>query len=566
MPTPARRMCEYPGCEGGPPDDDGVRGPYWTHEDNVRREEVIDDLKQHVKMVHELPIHTKQAATEALKAATSANLQSQQPQQTFHQKRDSIPRPTIEDTATEADWAFFVAQWKRYVHGSQMTASQELQQLWSACSTNLQRQLHNGGGQNVDNMLQLLNNIKVLVVRRRNNMVNMIEFQKMGQSANESTTQFSTRLNGKATTCDMSVKCPDCNREVSYQDHMIITQFIRGLQDKGNQERILEQAAHSETKLSLTKVLKIAECFESSKATQEQVNDGGQLSKLSQYQHNKQSSRQNSRSANKDNKKDNPKDKSSPNTCGNCGKTGHSSKLQDRREHCLAFDKTCQKCKTNGHYTNMCRGGPRQTRDKSATPKDKSTKVNEVKESNAKDKDTNDDEQPSLGSLTGSWMLLNGLSSPNPEGHIYEDSDEFSSVLHLSQFSKLNTLTEKHSLRKIRHHMQDKFGAWKPSNVQPHGKLNLKVKLSKSAATQLNLPEIQHSSPTSVSALCDTGAQMCVADWEVAKRLGLAKSDLLIPALSVSVADNWSLELMGAHFITIYADSGETSEQLVYFA
>ena len=59
---------------------------------------------------------------------------------------------------------------------------------------------------------------------------------------------------------------------------------------------------------------------------------------------------------------------------------------------------------------------------------------------------------------------------------------------------------------------------------------------------------------------------MCVADWQVAKNMGLKKSDLMVPALSVSVADNTSLILMGAHFLTIFSDSGESTDQLVYFA
>ena len=59
---------------------------------------------------------------------------------------------------------------------------------------------------------------------------------------------------------------------------------------------------------------------------------------------------------------------------------------------------------------------------------------------------------------------------------------------------------------------------------------------------------------------------MCVSDWEVAKRLGLSKSDLLYPAMTVFVADNASLELVGAHFMTIFAESGQSTQQLVYFA
>ena len=59
---------------------------------------------------------------------------------------------------------------------------------------------------------------------------------------------------------------------------------------------------------------------------------------------------------------------------------------------------------------------------------------------------------------------------------------------------------------------------------------------------------------------------MCVWDWEVAKNMGLSKQDLLAPALSVSVADNSSLELVGATFMSITTKSGQSTEQLVYFA
>ena len=59
---------------------------------------------------------------------------------------------------------------------------------------------------------------------------------------------------------------------------------------------------------------------------------------------------------------------------------------------------------------------------------------------------------------------------------------------------------------------------------------------------------------------------MCVADWSVAKQMGLSKSDLMVPALSVSVADNTSLELIGATFLNINTREGFNSEQLVYFA
>ena len=131
--------------------------------------------------------------------------------------------------------------------------------------------------------------------------------------------------------------------------------------------------------------------------------------------------------------------------------------------------------------------------------------------------------------------------------------------------ASLSAILSKHAPKKIRHHVLDKFGSWSPANVQPHGRLQLQVKPSLSAQKQLGLPKLTNTS-TQVNALAETGAQMCVADRMVAKRMNLTKSDLLYLALSVSVADNASLELIGAHFMDIYAESGQQTSQLVYFA
>ena len=63
----------------------------------------------------------------------------------FNEKRENLPRPKITEDSNESDWAFFKAQWTRYVQGTQMSSQQQVQHLWASCSDNLQRQLHNGG-------------------------------------------------------------------------------------------------------------------------------------------------------------------------------------------------------------------------------------------------------------------------------------------------------------------------------------------------------------------------------------------------------------------------------------
>ena len=146
----------------------------------------------------------------------------------------------------------------------------------------------------------------------------------------------------------------------------------------------------------------------------------------------------------------------------------------------------------------------------------------------------------------------------------YEVQDKFTSGLPYSNKAQLRAM--KGHNRKIKHHMLDAFSKWSTSNVMPHGKLTIELWISQSAINQLRLPQLHESHETQVSALADTDTQMCVADWQIAKRLVLRKNNLFAPALSVSVADNSSLELIGAHFLEIFDDSGEYTEQLVYFS
>lgn len=58
MPAATRRNCEYPGCVSGPiPEGGDTNGPYIIlHPDCATRAEVTEDIKNHVEMVHTLPL------------------------------------------------------------------------------------------------------------------------------------------------------------------------------------------------------------------------------------------------------------------------------------------------------------------------------------------------------------------------------------------------------------------------------------------------------------------------------------------------------------------------------
>ena len=214
----------------------------------------------------------------------------------------------------------------------------------------------------------------------------------------------------------------------------------------------------------------------------------------------------------------------------------------------------------------MCRGGPASARAEKSQSKDKPN-VNEVKANDA-EKEKQDAE---IGTLTGSWFLINGLQSPATDGLINEVSNVFTSELREGSTDpkshpQLSAFHQKHQQRRIHHHVINEFGKWVTSNVSAHGKIQVHVKLDPSAQQQLDLDQLPNTSSTTVSTLADTGKQMCVADWAIAKKLNLKKSDLLMPALTVSVADNASLELIGAHLLTLSTSTGLKTQQLVYFA
>ena len=61
MPPAARKRCDFPSCNRGPPTPEGEPDCYTTPEGLATRELVTADLREHVKMVHILPIKAVEA-------------------------------------------------------------------------------------------------------------------------------------------------------------------------------------------------------------------------------------------------------------------------------------------------------------------------------------------------------------------------------------------------------------------------------------------------------------------------------------------------------------------------
>lgn len=330
--------------------------------DLVRREEVSLDMKEHVFMTHDLPLHHEESQTNRIMAEAkklceeAAKIQAETasrapPQQAPAQqpliqstashkpKGDRIPQPVIDENISESDWGFFLSQWKMYVVGTGLTGEAVKVHLCQSCTEPLQKTLHYSGAGSIDDTDQLLKTIKQLAVKKQNNLVNIIELQKLGQYRDETISAYSARLNGQASLCDFNVECNNCQQEVSFKDKSVMYQMIRGLRDRDMMERVLQAAAQVEGgELSLTRVIKLLEALEMGKSSQRLVDSAGNsLNHMSQHKKNKDNGRQQQRDTRE--KPSTPKDKQTG--CSNCGSKQHTSKLSDQRENCQAFQEIC---------------------------------------------------------------------------------------------------------------------------------------------------------------------------------------------------------------------------------
>ena len=189
MPPATRKICDYPGCTRGPPDDDGNATPYITELGIATRAEVVADLMNHVKMAHELPLKLKESQADATRAeaeklrAEAEKLRAEQPipavdaqehsggaavttPRPVLDKRAAIPRPEVDEGVNESDWSFFSAQWQRYKTSTQLSGTAEAQHLWAACSTVLQRSQHNAGAGSITDPGELMVKVKELAVKK----------------------------------------------------------------------------------------------------------------------------------------------------------------------------------------------------------------------------------------------------------------------------------------------------------------------------------------------------------------------------------------------------------------
>ena len=121
MPPASILTCTFPGCQSGPtPEGEDTPGSYITHIECQTRADVKEDLKDHVHMVHDLPLKHQQVQVSQYQAETDRLRLTPQnsvddellPEDNgrppkLRAKLETIPRPKIQSSSTESDWSFF---------------------------------------------------------------------------------------------------------------------------------------------------------------------------------------------------------------------------------------------------------------------------------------------------------------------------------------------------------------------------------------------------------------------------------------------------------------------------
>ena len=134
--------CEVAGCSSG---EDG--GPFVTDEECTSVAERTAELKEHVYQVHTIAVDNikaeaaKTTAEAAKKTAEAALINAEKSESrrsgsSRGEKKAIMQRPMIEESVSESDWSFFLADWDRYVEATDLAEDGEaaVRHLWQACS------------------------------------------------------------------------------------------------------------------------------------------------------------------------------------------------------------------------------------------------------------------------------------------------------------------------------------------------------------------------------------------------------------------------------------------------
>ena len=191
--------------------------------------------------------------------------------------------------------------------------------------------------------------MKKQAIRTENIIIACVALSNMYQDREEPVRTFCARLLGQANTCNFSIECKDCRKDVSYMNQMVRDCIVRGLADEDIR---LDVMSNEDQHQDLNKLVAYIEAKEAGKRSVSRlISSQGADAMKSLYQRQRASSHKNDVTK-----------------CSHCGESGHGDgrNRQMRKEMCPAYGQMCRTCARKHHFASVCR-----TRIKPASPSKK---------------------------------------------------------------------------------------------------------------------------------------------------------------------------------------------------
>jgi len=417
---------------------------------------------------------------------------------------EKVKRPTISIGGTTEGWSYFNIRWKDYVAATKVSGRDLVVQLLECCDEDLRKDLTRAAGGSLTNKTEeeVLTAIKTLAVREENAMVARVALHDMRQDRDEPIRSFGARIRGQAAICKYLLTCT-CGTEMNYSNEILRDVVVRGLVDSEIQ---LDLLSDSNQNMTLEEVFQFVEKKEAGRRSANRLMESqGVQSMSSQYKKQQRLDH-----------KETSINKSDP--CTYCGKRGHgkSSPVHIRKQHCSAYDTTCEFCKKLHHFDNVCRSKQKQKNIPGTTPR-------------------------------------------SSEAGIFDSLCYTSHLLEASSAYQLS----------LDHHLYDNLQRhWfkSPSHSQPF--ITLKATVAHKDYEKLGFASRSNTPTTRITAMADTGCQSCLMGIKLLHPLGLRKTDLIPVSMKMHAANSKKITILGAVILELNGTStkgrNHTTKQIVY--
>ena len=466
------------------------------------------------------------------------------------QKPPKVERPKITRGMSGEEWATFVRKWEMFKRSTHIGTDELVTQLLACCQADLENSVYAKiSDMNTATEKNVLDTIKSLAVLEVAQSVKITELMGLRQSHGEAVQGFLTRITAKANICDLSVKCVDCDKSISFADVLTKYVMLNGLADSEILRDILGTSKIDTMTLNETTAL-IEAKEKAARALRSDIGTAGAVNSVSAYKKLPA-------------KTPIPADRM---TCPGCNKS--CPKFGRKRDGGIREFTSCLNC-FRAKKSRATKPAP----DTNASMSDQPLESGRVFEAI--------DQLAAIGmstSLGCDMGLLGGRTENEPRGsdtasmtpNRTSPKEDISSEPALPPSPPpadfIGTVSSDGPVDNM---IFDESKGWRVSDSKPHPRLTLNARLDHSAYHRLRRPA-PTSNPADTVWVTDSGAQSAVAHEGLPIALGVDPKKLIPVSRSLCTSTHGPITLLGALFVTLSAKDSTgksyTARVMVYIS